>query len=80
MLEWADYVSQLLSSTSSFKGVTLSFNDSNEIFEVPPIIKSSILMLDKMTEHQGKFNIIVFPERIQSAFIFTLVKLFFTKA
>lgn len=75
MLEWADYVSQLLSSTSSFKGVTLSFNDSNEIFEVPPIIKSSILMLDKMTEHQGKFNIIVFPERIQSAFIFTLVKL-----
>ena len=32
-------------------------------------------MLDRMLERQGKFNILVFPERVQSIFIFTLVKL-----
>lgn len=75
MLEWQDYISQLLSNKSSFDGVTLSFGDSGDPVGVPPIIKSSILMLDRMQEHQGKFNILVFPERIQSIFIFTLVKL-----
>ena len=34
-------------------------------------------MLDKMMKNQGQFNIIVFPERIQSIFIFTLVKLLY---
>ena len=34
-------------------------------------------MLDRMLECQGKFNIMVFPERIQSIFIFTLVKLLY---
>ena len=34
-------------------------------------------MLDRMLECQGKFNILVFPERIQSIFIFTLVKLLY---
>lgn len=77
MLEWQDYVSQLLSSKSSFDDITLSFGDSDKTVGVPPIIKSSILMLDRMLEHQGKFNILVFPERIQSIFIFTLVKLLY---
>ena len=74
-MEWHDYVAQLLSQESSFDGLSLSFEDGTHSVGVPPIIKASILMLDKMTEHQGKFNILVFPERIQSIFIFTLVKL-----
>lgn len=77
MLEWQDYVSQLLLSKSSFDGITLSFSDSDKTVGVPPIIKSSILMLDRMLEHQGKFNILVFPERNQSIFIFTIVKLLY---
>lgn len=74
-MEWHDYVAQLLSQESSFDGISLSFDDNANSVGVPPIIKASVLMLDKMIEHQGKFNILVFPERIQSIFIFTLVKL-----
>lgn len=77
-MEWQDYVSQLLSSRSSFDEISLSFDDSDETFSVPPIIKISILMLDKMQAHQGRFNILVFPERIQSIFIFTLVELLYS--
>lgn len=77
MLEWQEYVSQLLLTKSSFDGITLSFGDADDSVGVPPIIKSSILMLDRMQENQGKFNIMVFPERIQSIFIFTLVKLLY---
>lgn len=77
MMEWQEYISQLLSSKCVFDGITLSIDNSDTPVGVPPIIKSSILMLDKMQEHQGLFNILVFPERIQSTFIFTLVKLLY---
>ena len=75
MMEWQDYVAQLLSQKSSFDGISLSFEDNAHSVGIPPIIKASVLMLDKMIAHQGKFNILVFPERIQSIFIFTLIKL-----
>lgn len=75
MLEWHDYIAQLLAQKCSFDGISLSFGNSDHSIGVPPIIKASILMLDKMIAHQGKFNILVFPERIQSIFIFTLIKL-----
>ena len=74
-MEWQDYVAQLLSQKSSFDGIILSFEDNAHSVGIPPIIKASVLMLDKMIAHQGKFNILVFPERIQSIFIFTLIKL-----
>lgn len=76
-MEWQHYVSQLLANTAKFDGINLSLDDSETVLEVPPIIKASILMLDKMLEHQGPFNILVFPERIQSIFIFTIVKLLY---
>lgn len=75
MLEWHDFVEQLLSEESSFDGISLSFDGTAHSVGVPPIIKASVLMLDKMITRQGKFNILVFPERIQSIFIFTLIKL-----
>ena len=75
MLEWHDFVEQLLSEESSFDGISLSFDGTAHSVGVPPIIKASVLILDKMITHQGKFNILVFPERIQSIFIFTLIKL-----
>lgn len=75
MLEWQDYMSKLLSETSGFDGITLSLDDSGPEIGVPPVIKASILMLDKMQANQGRLNIMVFPEKLQSIFIFTLVKL-----
>ena len=74
MMEWHDYVAQLLSQKSSFDGISLSFDDDAHSVGIPPIIKASVLILDKMIAHQGKFNILVFPERTQSIFIFTLIK------
>ena len=73
MMEWQEYISRILADSASFDGISLSFGEAEE-FAVPPIIKASVLMLDKMLEHQGQFNILVFPERIQSIFIFTIVK------
>lgn len=76
-MEWNEYINQLLSQESSFDGISLSMGDTTRPIEIPPMIKSSILMLDKMVENQGRFNILVFPERIQSIFIFTLTKLLY---
>lgn len=75
MLEWSEYIEQLLKNEDSFDSIRLSFADGQTTAGIPPIIKTSILMLDKMLKHQGKFNIMVFPERVQSIFIFTLTKL-----
>ena len=74
MLEWHDYIQRLLTQESSFDGITMSIGTGENV-EVPPIIKASILMLDRMQKCQGKRNILVFPERVQSIFIFTLSKL-----
>lgn len=76
MLEWKEYISQLLRKPCSLDGITLSFSDNDdEAVTFPPIIKASISMLDQMMEKQGNLNIFVFPERIQSIFIFTLATL-----
>lgn len=77
MLDWNEYIEQLLSRESSLDGINLSLGETTQPVGIPPIIKASILMLDKMLERQGNFNILVFPERIQSIFIFTLVKLLY---
>ena len=76
-MDWNEYIEHLLSRESSFDGISLSLRDVSKPIGVPPIIKASVLMLDRMLECQGKFNILVFPERIQSIFIFTLVKLLY---
>ena len=75
MLQWHEYVEQILQNESVFAGLSLSFGKDQNDTGIPPIIKSSIIMLDKMIERQGKYNTIVFPERVQSIFIFTLMKL-----
>ena len=77
MLDWNEYVSQLITQSSSLDGISLSLGDLSKPVGIPPIIKASIFMLDRMQEKQGKFNILVFPERIQSIFIFTLAKLLY---
>ena len=59
-MEWQEYISRILADSASFDGISLSFGEAEE-FAVPPIIKASVLMLDKMLEHQGQFNILVFP-------------------
>lgn len=75
-MEWNEYISYLLSSENYFDSLFISLDEGQTETEIPPIIKSSIFMLDKMIEKQGRLNVLVFPEKVQSIFIFTLMKLF----
>ena len=73
MIAWDDYLKKLVSEPDEMDGITLSFNGGDTNISVPAIVKSSILMLDKMVQHQGKRHVIVFPEREQTALIFSLI-------
>ena len=75
-MEWGEYISYLLASDKSFNNLSISLDEGCTITKIPPIIQASIIMLDKMIEKQGRLNALVFPEKIQSIFIFTLMKLF----
>jgi hypothetical protein len=74
-MKWNQFIESLLNNECAFDEVYLSLNEKEEGFTVPPIIKVSILMIDKLIESGDKNNIIVFPERDQSSFIYTLIKL-----
>lgn len=76
MIEWNEYLNRLLSEEIDFDNLIISFDEGSVSTEIPPIIKASISMLDKMIEHQGRLNLLVFPEKTQSIFIFTLMLLF----
>lgn len=75
MLEWDDYIKMLLNQKCSFDNISLSLRGEPKSSVIPPIIKASVLLLDRMISTQGKYNLIVFPEKAQTAFIFMLVKL-----
>ena len=74
VLEWSDYLKSMISEESVLDNLQLTIIGETEPTCVPPIIKASILMLDRITSVQGKYNIFVFPERIQSVFIFAIMK------
>lgn len=61
-MEWNEYLSELLKHSCNLDGITMSFAGS-DIFDIPLIVKASILMLDKMNDSQGKRHIMVLPER-----------------
>jgi len=73
MIKWSEYIDLLISSESCFNGISMSFG--NVTTNIPPLVKASILILDKMVSKQGKYNIMVFPEKVQSIFIFTIMML-----
>ncbi len=75
-MEWKEYISYLLSTGKNLDNLSISLDEGHTVTEVPPIIRTSISMLDKMIEKQGRLNVLVFPEKDQSVFIFTLMKLF----
>lgn len=76
-MEWNEYISYLLLTGKHFDNLSISLDEGHTETEIPPIIKTSIFMLDKMIKNQGYLNVLVFPEKVQSIFIFTLMKLFY---
>lgn len=74
-MKWDNYVESLLYKRCAFDDVYLSIGETEDEIAVPPIIKVSVLILDKLIKSGQNNNVIVFPERNQSSFIFTLIKL-----
>ena len=75
MIEWNDYLANLLSADKEFESLTFSLENSCSTSSIPPIVKASVIMLEKMIEKQGKRNVVVFPDN-QSISIFILMMLF----
>ena len=74
MMEWSEYIEELLSEPDGIDRIRLSFDSGNTIMPIPPIIKASVFLMDKMVKNQGNRQIIVFPERLQTTFIFVLMR------
>lgn len=73
-MEWKEYLKGIITEPSCLDNISMSFSGEEPVC-IPPVIKASILMLEKMMAAQGVHNVIVFPERIQSSFIFAISKL-----
>ncbi len=71
-MNWDDYVRELVRRPSYLDNIVLSLGDDTHI-HVPPIIKASVFILEQINNH-NVHNVIVFPERIQTSFIFTIMK------
>ena len=76
MMEWNEYLECLLAGGKEFENLSITLGDGSNATEISPIIKSSIMMLDKMIEHQGNLNLIVFPEKSQFILLFIMMKLY----
>ena len=63
-MEWNEYISYLLSSDNNFENLSISLDEGRTITEIPPIIQTSITMLDKMIEKSKdlQFQMIEFDE------------------
>lgn len=73
MIAWNEYLEKLISVPDVMDEIALSYDGGNNNISVPAIIKSSILILDKMVQNQGKRHVLVFPERERTALTFSLV-------
>lgn len=78
-MNWDDYIREILKKPSCFDNVVLSLGNDAQI-DVPPIIKASIYILESIIKTQGIHNVIVFPERIQSSFVFSIMKIIYNIA
>lgn len=74
MIEWDEYVSNLLLKPDDIDGITVSFDAGKTMIQIPPIVKVSILILDKMLKNQGYKQIMIFPERQETALVFALAR------
>lgn len=73
-MEWNEYLGSILGEHTVLDTLSFDLVGEHHSAVIPPIIKASILMLDRITAAQGNRNILVFPERTQSAFMFALIK------
>lgn len=73
-MEWNEHLRSILRENTVLDTLSFDLVEEHHSMAVPPVIKASILMLDRITAAQGNRNIFAFPERTQSAFMFALIK------
>lgn len=75
VLKWSEYINSVSQKEDYLKGLTLEYKGNST--EFPELIRTSVLLLEKMLKHQGIYNVFVFPEIIETAFMFAIAKLIF---
>lgn len=81
MSPWHRYIEDLLETKVDIDDLWFSV-DEGDPFGVPPLIKSSLHLLEKMQEFQcaegrRKLSVLVFPEKTQATFLFTVTKILY---
>lgn len=76
-MEWREYIKQTLLDSSDFDNLLVSLDSGVSKAPVPPIVKASLIMLEKMIKNQGKRNFFIFPELEESFLIFVIFKVFY---
>lgn len=76
-MNWDNFIHKLINTKTQLDDICLSFPGEAEKVPIPPVVKASILMLDKMIKNQGCYNIFVFPEKKVILNAFVLYKLIY---
>lgn len=74
-MDWKEYVDMILSMENPLDNIAIQFNGVQSQFS--PIVKASIVMLEKMIKSQGDKNIIVFPDKNQLLYEFLIGKVIY---
>ena len=74
-MKWSEYIDSVSKKEDYLKGLTVEYKGCKT--EFPELIRTSVLLLEKMLKHQGIYNVFVFPEIIETAFMFAIAKLIF---
>lgn len=74
-MRWSEYIESVSKEGTFLKGLTLEYKEGKT--EFPELIRTRVLLLEKMLKHQGIYNVFVFPEINETAFLFTIAKLIF---
>ncbi len=74
-MNWEEYLQDLLQKENCLDNI--SINIEGQCIDLPPIVKASLLLHEKMIKNQGKRNIFVFPDAEQIPFLFVLSKVIF---
>ena len=74
-MEWEQYIQSVLDEEKCLDNISILI-DGTEI-TMPPIVKASVFMLEKMIQNQGRNNLFVFPDGEQIPFLFMMAKLIY---
>ena len=75
MMDWNGYLENLLDSKHILQSLTFTTQDNPQNWKIPAIIRSSVLILDRLLKSGNKKNIFVFPEKSESLFLFVFAYL-----